>query len=212
MILRYAHTGPQQYPAQPHNQPTSESPYWDDRNPVTASGPRSHISPTQNAPEPSDSGLTGQVESVEIRVAPGVQLAGHARQIVAAVLDLLQGKVTRQKMSRKFWAQDAVFEDNMKKAVGIEEVDAQWWGLKALMKDIKMLRHEVTSVAPNRVEMEVENKYVLRHMPTSTGSVVRSTVVIEMDDDGKIKKVQDKRNGHFPEGKLSEVMTPQRNE
>lgn len=38
----------------------------------------------------------------------------------------MQGKVTLQKLSRRFWADDAVFEDNMNKAVGMDEVDAQW--------------------------------------------------------------------------------------
>ncbi|KAA8894348.1 hypothetical protein FN846DRAFT_763780, partial [Sphaerosporella brunnea] len=147
---------------------------------------------------------TGQVESVEIQVAPGLELKGHQRQIVAAVLDLLQGKVTRQKMSRNFWALDAVFEDKMKKAVGIDEVDAQWWGLKAMMRDIDMISHKVTAVEPKRVELEVENRYVLRHTPASMGTVVKSVVVIETDEEGKIKKVLDKQDGKLPQGKLSE--------
>lgn len=104
-------------PAKPTTQP--DSAYWNDQSPAI----KSSSSSTRPAPEPSDSPLTGQVESVEINVAPGVKLEGHKRQVVGAVLDLLKGNVTVHKMSRSFWAEDAVFEDNMNKAVGINEVE-----------------------------------------------------------------------------------------
>lgn len=99
-----------------------DSAYWNDQSPATSSSAPG----TRPAPEPSDSGLTGKVESVEINLAPGLELRGHMRQVVGAVLDLLQGKVNKQKMERRFWADDAVFEDWASKAVGIVEVDAKW--------------------------------------------------------------------------------------
>jgi len=89
--------------------------------------------PSGSPPEPSDSGLTGQVESVEINVAPGLQLTGHRRQIVAAILDLMQGKVTKQKMDPRFWCEDVVFENNVNKAVGLGEVEAQWVRIRSLL-------------------------------------------------------------------------------
>jgi hypothetical protein len=78
------------------------------------------------------------------------------------------------------------------------------------MRNIDMISHKVTNVSPNRVEIEVENKYVLRNAPDVTGYIVRSIVVIELDEDGRIKKVQDKQDGHLPEGTLSKVITQNR--
>ena len=106
-------------PAEPTAVPDGAD-YWNDMSPAIPHGGH-----TYTAPAPA-SGPTGLVDTLEIHCAPGVKLEGHRRQIVGAVLDLMQGKVTLQKMSRRFWAEDAVYEDNMNKAVGIDEVDAQW--------------------------------------------------------------------------------------
>ncbi|KAF8543802.1 hypothetical protein BDD12DRAFT_874026 [Trichophaea hybrida] len=155
------------------------------------------------SPSNTSSSLTGQVESVEINVAPGIALEGHKRQVVGAVLDLLQGKVTVQKMSRSFWAEDAVFEDNMNKAIGINEVEGHVWSLKTLMKDIKVLNHQVTQVEPNIV-MDVENQYNVRSL--NTEKVVKSKVVISIDKNNKIKRVMDMWGGSLPEGMLSKAL------
>lgn len=45
------------------------------------------------------------------------------RYVVGAVLDLLQGNVTRQVMSSRCWARDVVFEDGLNVAKGRGELE-----------------------------------------------------------------------------------------
>lgn len=53
-----------------------------------------------------------------------------------------------------------------------------------------MLAHEVSQVKPNTIVIEVENRYTPRNLGGEKS--VKSSVVIELDENGRIKKVQDK--------------------
>ena len=75
-----------------------------------------------------------------------------------------------------------------------------------MMKDIKMVEHMVVSALPSRIEIEMVNRYTPRHLLGE--KEVRSRVIIELDEDGKILKVLDTNNGKLPQGKLAEVRFP----
>jgi hypothetical protein len=47
--------------------------------------------------------------STEINTAPGITLTAHQERLVKSVLELFQGKATREKLA--LWKDDAVFED-----------------------------------------------------------------------------------------------------
>ncbi|KAI5777509.1 hypothetical protein EDC01DRAFT_791489 [Geopyxis carbonaria] len=176
----------------PHPGPRDpETPYWSDQSTAIPREP----------PAPSQSALAGQVESVELNFAPGVEpLAGHRRQIVACVLDLMQGKITHQKAA--FLAVDVTYEDAVNKSKGRAEVEAMWWGLDSIMRNVEMLRHEVVKVEWPRVELEVVMAYTIRGLGVRTE--VESRVVVEVDGEGRIRRWEDRWGGTIPSGKIAE--------
>lgn len=157
----------------------------------------------RNPPKPTDSKLAGQVETVELKLAPGVKLDGHLKQVVGSVLDLFQGKASKQRLA--YWREDSVFEDYMNKAVGKKEVEGHWYGLLKVMNDIRMLGHKVIKVDPeeNVVEVETQVKYTLAVIQKE--QVIDSTVRIEVDGDGMVRRVQDMWGGRLPEGSIAKV-------
>src|SRR5579862_6806903 len=47
--------------------------------------------------------------STEINTAPDITLSSHQKSLIQSVLDLFQGKATKQKLA--LWTDDAIFED-----------------------------------------------------------------------------------------------------
>lgn len=176
-------------PPKPTTDPGSS--YWGDQ---AAAIPRS-------PPTPTKSDLLGQVESVEIACAPGVEISGHRRLLVACVLDLFGGQVTRQKL--EFLTDDAVLENPLGKAVGKAEVESVWWTLDKLMQDVRLMKHHLVEAGDKRFVLEVEVKYTLKGLGKET--VVESVVEVELDDEGqKIRRIVDKWGGE--ESKHSTIM------
>ncbi|KAK0549127.1 hypothetical protein OC846_000993 [Tilletia horrida] len=94
----------------------------------------------------------------------------------------------------KHWSAQPIFIDPICYAEGTKEVMAQWKGM-TIFKESKTLEWKLTKDEPDRIEYEQKQFY-----KTSLFSkTMESTVVMELDQDGKIKKFEDRWN-HKPIG------------
>ncbi|KAI1091419.1 hypothetical protein F5B19DRAFT_493492 [Rostrohypoxylon terebratum] len=140
------------------------------------------------------------IKNTRVNTAPGVNLSSDQRVLVGSVLDLFAGNPTLKHLS--LWSQDATFADPLTVASGYKRFAAQWYGLPALFNPIQIQSHSVTS-AGNPIEMELSNKYSLKGVGTT--QTINSVVRIEVGQDGKIGRVEDRWNDKLPEGVISEA-------
>jgi len=135
-----------------------------------------------------------------INEALGVSLSQHQKVLVGSVLDLFEGHPTLKHLA--LWHPSATFQDPIAVAQGSDRIAAQWYGLPVLFKPINILSHEVTS-SGNPIELKLRNKYVLKGLKKE--QVVDSIVKIEVAEDGRIQKVEDRWNDKLPSGAISEA-------
>ncbi|KAI1445531.1 hypothetical protein F5Y02DRAFT_386538 [Annulohypoxylon stygium] len=140
------------------------------------------------------------VRNTQVNEAPGVSLSSDQKVLVGSVLDLFAGNPTLKHLS--LWSQDATFTDPLTVASGYKKFAAQWYGLPALFKPIQIESHSVTS-AGNPIEMALSNKYTLKGI--GTAQTIHSVVRIEVGQDGKIVRVEDRWNDKLSEGMISEA-------
>ncbi|KAK1974174.1 hypothetical protein LZ30DRAFT_741262 [Colletotrichum cereale] len=131
----------------------------------------------------------------------GVSLSQQQKVLVGSVLDLFEGNPTLKHLS--LWSKNATFQDNITVAEGYDKFAAQWYGLPALFNPIKIQSHTVTS-AGNPIELELKNSYTVKGVKTE--QTMESVVQIEVGDDGKITKVNDKWNNNLPDGAFSQAL------
>ncbi|KAI1100026.1 hypothetical protein F4804DRAFT_348925 [Jackrogersella minutella] len=141
-----------------------------------------------------------QVKNRAINEGPGVKLSPHQKLLVGSVLDLFEGNPTLRHLS--LWSQDGVFADPITVASGYRQFAAQWYGLSALFGPIRIQSHSVTS-AGNPIEMSMSNKYTLKGI--GIGQTINSVIRIDVGQDGKIRKVEDRWNDKLPEGMVSDA-------
>jgi hypothetical protein len=115
-------------------------------------------------------------------------------------LQLFEGNPTPKHLA--LWHPTATFQDPIAMAQGQDRIAAQWYGLPVLFNPITILSHEVIS-SGNPIELKLRNKYVLKVVKTE--QIMDSIVKIEVADDGKIQKVEDRWNDKLPSGVISEV-------
>lgn len=158
------------------------------------------------APAPGIGAITGSsfasfnVKTTDIKTEPGIQLSDHQKLLVGSVLDLFGGNPTLKHFS--LWAPNATFSDNITVAQGEAKYKAQFYGLPALFNPIRIQAHSVTS-SGNPIELRLKNEYTVKGIKKA--QTVDSVVDIHVGDDGKITKLEDKWNGHLPEGAVSET-------
>ncbi|WDK23624.1 hypothetical protein CGRA01v4_14916 [Colletotrichum graminicola] len=140
------------------------------------------------------------IKNNDIVQKSGVSLSQQQKVLVGSVLDLFEGNPTLKHLS--LWSRNATFQDNITVAEGYDKFAAQWYGLPALFNPIKIQSHTVTS-AGNPIELELKNSYTVKGVKTE--QTMESVVQIEVGDDGKIVKVNDKWNNNLPDGAFSQV-------
>ncbi|KAH8886415.1 hypothetical protein GQ53DRAFT_750688 [Thozetella sp. PMI_491] len=166
-----------------------------------ASGAPSETSKVQaNAEAEAGSFDSHNIRNTSINEGPGVHLSQSQKILVGSVLDLFEGNPTLKHLA--LWSKDATFADPLTIAQGYDKFAAQWYGLPALFSPIKIQRHSVTS-SGNPIEIDLSNKYVVKVIKKE--QVMDSKVLIHVDAEGKIGKVEDKWNGKLPEGVISET-------
>ncbi|KAL6712208.1 hypothetical protein ACN47E_000085 [Coniothyrium glycines] len=145
---------------------------------------------------PPSSGL--DIATKHITTAPGIKLSSEQETIVGSVLDLFAGKPTLQKLA--LWRDDATFVDPITIAEGRDRYAAQWYGLEAAFSEIDQINHQVKD-AGNPILLDLRSKYVIKGI--NKEQLIQSEVAIHLDEQGKIKKVEDKWNGKLPDGPIS---------
>ncbi|CAG7852602.1 SubName: Full=Uncharacterized protein {ECO:0000313/EMBL:CCA75315.1} [Serendipita indica DSM 11827] len=123
----------------------------------------------------------------------GLILEGKRKQVLEDVIELFCSRPTLEIFQRS-WREDAVFEDPLSKCEGYPQYAAQWFGMpKAFPQSVNKLHRVLSSTHnPNRIVYYQEQEYTIRGLGTK--KLMKSTVVIELDDDDKIVKLDDKWN------------------
>jgi len=158
---------------------------------------KAQASADSNAPSFESIGIKNN----DIIQKSGVSLSQQQKVLVGSVLDLFEGNPTLKHLS--LWSRNATFQDNITVAEGYDKFAAQWYGLPALFNPIKIQSHTVTS-AGNPIELELKNSYTVKGVKTE--QTMESVVQIEVGDDGKIVKVNDKWNNNLPDGAFSQAL------
>ncbi|KAL5387869.1 hypothetical protein DPSP01_003267 [Paraphaeosphaeria sporulosa] len=138
------------------------------------------------------------LQTKDLKTAPGISLNENQSTILRSVLDLFAGKPSLPKLA--LWRDDATFADPITIAEGRDRFAAQWYGLQAAFSEIERLHHEVTD-AGNPILMDLKTRYVIKGIGKE--QTITSVVAVHLDDQGKIKKVEDKWNGKLPEGSIA---------
>ncbi|QRV84367.1 hypothetical protein RhiJN_12383 [Ceratobasidium sp. AG-Ba] len=145
----------------------------------------------------STSTLTQQVSKlgngVEVQNS-GIQLDGKRRQIVEDALNLFSSQPS-QDIFHRSWRLDATFEDPLSKCIGYKQYAPQRWIQPKAFPTSRTLAYKVISSTenPNRIVYEQKQEYTIRFIGTK--KIMDSTVVIDLDENDKVIKLEDKWNG-----------------
>ncbi|EUC64194.1 hypothetical protein RSOL_437140 [Rhizoctonia solani AG-3 Rhs1AP] len=123
-----------------------------------------------------------------------VVLEGQRKQTVEDVLELFSAHPSLEIFERS-WHRDAVFEDPFTKCVGYKEYAAQWYGLPKIATNSTTLQYRVLSSthSPHKIVFDQTQQYTFRYIKRK--KTIHSLVVIELDEEGKIIKMEDRWNG-----------------
>ncbi|KAF8673629.1 hypothetical protein RHS04_07610 [Rhizoctonia solani] len=138
--------------------------------------------------------VTRLANGVEVQNS-GIPLEGKRKQVVEDVLNLFSSKPSQDILHRT-WRQDAIFEDPLSKCFGYKEFAPQWYGLEKLFPTSRTLSYKVISSTndPRRITYEQQQEYTVRFIGTK--KLMNSTVVIDLDENDQIVKLEDKWNGN----------------
>ncbi|KZV96117.1 hypothetical protein EXIGLDRAFT_609700, partial [Exidia glandulosa HHB12029] len=84
------------------------------------------------------------------------------------------------------------FEDPLSKCHGYGQFGAQWWAMPKAFPVSKNLGHRVVASTDNHIEYVQAQEYTFRWVGNK--KVMYSLVMIDLDGDGKIVKVEDRWN------------------
>ncbi|EJD37217.1 hypothetical protein AURDEDRAFT_73522, partial [Auricularia subglabra TFB-10046 SS5] len=90
---------------------------------------------------------------------------------------------------------DGEFEDPLSKCRGYGEFGAQWWAMPKAFPVSRHLSHRILTATERRIEFAQAQEYTFRWVGKK--KVMYSLVVIDLDDAGKIVKVEDRWNGEM---------------
>lgn len=143
---------------------------------------------------------TLNIETKDLKTAPGVSLSENQSTVLRSVLDLFAGRPSLPKLA--LWRDDATFTDPLTIATGRDRYAAQWYGLQQAFSEIERLDHEVKD-AGNPILMDLKTRYVIKGIGKE--QVVSSVVAVHLDEQGKISKLEDRWDGKLPEGSIANV-------
>ncbi|KAK0526978.1 hypothetical protein OC842_005014 [Tilletia horrida] len=136
-------------------------------------------------------------------------LSPRTASLIQDAQALFQAKFSPELFTRS-WAPNPVFIDPICYAEGTKQVTAQWAAMKAFSSS-KTLQWKLTKDEPNLIEYEQKQEY----KTSLFTKVMDSTVVMELDDHGKIKRFEDRWNHKpisngitYPFRRLNALMMP----
>ncbi|KAG8747009.1 hypothetical protein FRC10_002808 [Ceratobasidium sp. 414] len=123
-----------------------------------------------------------------------VILEDQRKQTLDDVLELFCSHPSLEIFERS-WHRDAVFEDPWTKCIGYREYTAQWFALPRVVPHSTTLQHRVLSSThyPHRIVFDQTQEYNLRFL--NRKKIIQSLVTLELDEDGKIVRMEDRWNG-----------------
>ncbi|KAK4052595.1 hypothetical protein OIO90_004223 [Microbotryomycetes sp. JL221] len=134
----------------------------------------------------------------------GIELPADRAQLVHDVRELFCSRPTLE-ILKKWWAPDAVFEDPIAIAKGYDQYSAQWFGMPKAFPKSETLAWKVTRNEPSLIEYEQRQKYTIAGIKTTKEML--SLVHIELGQDGKITKLEDRWNGNpLPQGSIAKTL------
>ena len=144
------------------------------------------------------------IQSLDIKTSPGVELNEQQKIIVGSVLDLFKGKPSLKKLS--LWDPNATFRDPITNAVGFDKYAAQWYGLKAAFSDIKQDSHLVEDNG-NPIKLDLNTTYTVKGAGTVKPIHSKIEIHTKPDESGqpKITRVEDKWDGEIGDGAFKNV-------
>jgi len=121
-------------------------------------------------------------------------LSAGRKRVLADMKELFCSRPTIEILERT-WSPNAVFEDPLSKCIGFKEYAPQWFAMPKVFPQSETLSSRVLSstTSPNRLVYSQTQQYTVRFLRTK--KVIQSLVVIDLDDDDKIVKLEDKWNG-----------------
>ncbi|CUA67132.1 hypothetical protein RSOLAG22IIIB_07211 [Rhizoctonia solani] len=142
----------------------------------------------------SDVGVTRLANGVEVQNS-GIPVEGKRRQVIEDVLNLFSSKPD-QDIFYRTWRKDAVFEDPLSKCIGYKQYAPQWYGMPKAFPTSRTLSYKVISstTEPRRITYEQQQEYTIRFIGTK--KIMNSMVVIDLDENDQIVKLEDKWNGN----------------
>ncbi|KAG9101766.1 hypothetical protein FRC06_002677 [Ceratobasidium sp. 370] len=123
-----------------------------------------------------------------------VILEDQRKQTLDDVLELFCAHPSLEIFERS-WHRDAIFEDPWTKCIGYREYTAQWFALPWVTPHSTTLQHRVLSSThhPHRIVFDQTQEYNLRFLKRK--KIIQSLVTLELDEDGKIIRMEDRWNG-----------------
>lgn len=157
----------------------------------------SHLSPVVVVPKPSQA---KQMSTNPVRkladggeIEHGLQLDAQRADMVQDIISLFCSKPSREKLDKHF-APNATFEDPICIAQGLyPEIAAQWFGMPKAFPVSVTEAYTVTRNEQNLIEYEQRQNYTIAGLGTQ--KVMYSLVHMELDNNGKIIKFEDRWNG-----------------
>jgi len=123
-----------------------------------------------------------------------VELDEQRSRLLDDLKELYECRPTLEILNRA-WRHDAVYEDPLTCAVGLEEITSQWNSLRKLLSQCDVVSRRVLSSTHN------PNKVVFMQTLEYTFRIIRwrrsldSMIIIELDDNGQIIRLEDQWNG-----------------
>jgi len=125
-----------------------------------------------------------------------VKLVGKRKEVVRDVLELFCSRPTTDIFERS-WRTDAQFEDPLGKCSGYNECVAHWFAMHKLFPKSKTLVADVIKSThgpgePNQIVIKQKQEYTVWLIGTK--QVIKSLVIIDLDENDMIVKLDDKWN------------------
>ncbi|KAL0949088.1 hypothetical protein HGRIS_009179 [Hohenbuehelia grisea] len=144
-----------------------------------------------------DTVLKHRHSSHDRRGSQVVDLKADHHRILADLKELYCCKPTVELLERS-WHKDAIFEDPWAKCKGYSEYAAMWFALPKLFSKSETLSTRVmtSTVNPNQIMYFQKQEYTYRLFGRK--KVVESIIVVELDENDKITRLVDQREGKLP--------------
>ncbi|EJD05908.1 uncharacterized protein FOMMEDRAFT_18137 [Fomitiporia mediterranea MF3/22] len=125
------------------------------------------------------------------------ELTESHQRIISDLSELYCCRPTAEIFRRSF-REDAEFEDPLTYSKGVQEIASQWYALPKIFAKSETRASRVLSstLHPNRIVYSQTQQYTVRFLGTK--HTVKSIIIVNLDEDDKIMRLEDQWNGEEP--------------